>query len=170
MNYWMLWEALDLQLASWSNSAPWHARENYLPRDSLMRKKLRWSLTNSIHFNTQLSVREKELENALKLRDAQSKLQDNNHFEAMQNQIRDGQTKYWDELRKMKERVELTAEIETLSSSLEDRRSEIRILEEKSEQVKLIEEESSKQQKWPGICEKILKPLKSLSYGKNVIL
>ena len=98
--------------------------------------------------NSQLNSREKELESALKLRsDAQSKLQDhNNHFEAMQNQIRDGQTKYWDELRKMKEKeVELTAEIESLSSSLEDRRSEIRILEkEKSEQVKLIEEESSR--------------------------
>ena len=98
--------------------------------------------------NSQLNSREKELESALKLRsDAQSKLQDhNNHFEAMQNQIRDGQTKYWDELRKMKEKeVELTAEIESLSSSLEDRRGEIRILEkEKSEQVKLIEEESTR--------------------------
>jgi hypothetical protein len=51
-----------------------------------------------------LNKKEQEIKNiTMQKNDAMEKLQSSkNHFEAMQNQIRDGQNKYWEELQRLK--------------------------------------------------------------------
>ena len=51
-----------------------------------------------------MNKKEQEIKNiTMQKNDAMEKLQSSkNHFEAMQNQIRDGQNKYWEELQRLK--------------------------------------------------------------------
>jgi chromosome segregation ATPase len=106
------------------------------------------SLTQALAtVNGELHSREEDLKRAIATTDEyRNKAQSSsNHFEAMQNQVRDGQAKYWGELQAMKEaEIGYVADIEALTVDLEEKRSATRILEtEKSEMEQMIMHEQS---------------------------
>jgi chromosome segregation ATPase len=91
--------------------------------------------------NNELAAREEELRlTRLQRDDALSKVQNSsNHFEAMQNQVRDGQTKYWEELQKMKElEGELVSEIEKLTLDIEEGRGSLRLVETEKNELQIL--------------------------------
>ena len=97
--------------------------------------------------NNELTSREEDLRRVkMQLGEAMKKAESSNHhFEAMQNQVRDGQAKYWGELQSMKEReAGYVAEIESLTADLEEKRALTRMLEtEKSELQRIIHDEQT---------------------------
>ena len=104
------------------------------------------NLTQSLAtVNGELASREEDLKRAKQQVEEykQKAMSSSHHFEAMQNQVRDGQAKYWGELQSMKEKEgSYIAEIESLTADLEEKRSVNRILEaEKSEMERMIVQE-----------------------------